>query len=73
MFKKALIVLIAVVLMGLILNIGLMHAQKSGEEKTVSSEKGSQETLEEILNKLDQILENQAEIISELYQIKGRS
>jgi hypothetical protein len=64
MFKKVLIVLVVAVLIGLGLNIGLMYAQRDqGKESAVDCK--------EILNKLDQILQNQEQMKEELAIIKS--
>ena len=87
MFRKTLIVLIVAVLIGLGLNINLLRAQRYYEQKqTFTCEeliqiedkldevlaKLEKEGNKEVLNKLDQILESQAQIRDELRVIKIR-
>ena len=65
MFKKVLVVLIVAVLIGLVLNIKWMYAQKNEETKSTVD-------YEQILDKLDQILENQTQMKEDIYIIRQR-
>jgi predicted nucleotide-binding protein (sugar kinase/HSP70/actin superfamily) len=88
MFKKTFIILIIAVLIGLSLVLGSIFAQRYYEEEpTVACEELTlieeeldkvlalleKKSSKEILEKLDQILENQAQIKNELRIIKVRA
>ena len=88
MFKRVILVLLFAVLVGLCLNIRLIRAQKYEEQKPtftceelIQIEEGldgvlaklEKEGNKEVLNKLDKILENQAQIKDELKIIKIRA